>query len=283
MTTRPETISRPGEGVAADTPEIVPVRLGLGGHWCANLPSCGRFVNNFRERLFNKYIGAGKAFDDQIVSAWLDLRGRNYEEYKDAVRRSHKGSALRHARKSDRKGLVVQRFARETFIPDIVEIHHSKERRCGRPMDKHYLKSVEEMGGAPEELIHPASPACSAHADYYWGVFEPKEGHMQGKARVDKKLVAYINLRRCGNFALYSRIIGHGDYLRHGAMYRLHFAIVEWALDGANPHSRGLEHIIYAGYYQGVEGLRQWKRKVLFDKGLLVCDEPGDWTGGAVE
>jgi hypothetical protein len=88
----------------------------------------------------------------------------------------------------------------------------------------------------------------------------------------DERLVAYIDLVRFGSFALYSMIIGHGEHLRAGVVGALHATIVREGTDGRGWGSYGvlgLSALVYAGMYQGGEGLTAWKRRALFEPARL--------------
>ncbi|WP_139150897.1 hypothetical protein [Halofilum ochraceum] len=233
---------------------------------CRTSRKCSRMVGKSRERLGNgNYISGKEDEPPKVVAAVLRLSGVTHEQYREAVRKRSKGESLRQAKKAEKFGIRCAPFDRRLFVPDIHEINESKAVRSGGAMRDSYHKTVEELGGWPDSYHRWSEPACTKHYDIWWGAFESVEGYSQGRVQTDEKLVAYIDLRRLGNFALYSLIIGHGDYLKTGVMYRLHLAIMEWLLDPNNPHATGLDYLVYAGFYQGGEGLQHWKRKFLFE------------------
>ncbi|OEF96831.1 hypothetical protein [Desulfuribacillus alkaliarsenatis] len=246
----------------------IDLMLGEGG--CILDEGCKWYKEQMYEKLVGRYIGLGEPFDKQIVAAMLNVNKLNFEEYIQKVKKKNKGSALRHAKKSERKGYICKPFAYDLFIPDIVEINHSKEMRCGRPMTEQYRRSIDELGGAPEKYIDVKLPNCPVHYDMWWGVFQPLTGYKQGDIVTNEKLLGYIRLRRNGNYALYAQILGHGEYLKQGIMYYLHFDIMRSISDLKNIYTKGLEHLIYAGFYQGKEGLQQWKKKMLFEPTYLI-------------
>ncbi len=137
-------------------------------------------------------------------------------------------------------------------------------------MPASYRRTIDELGGAPTRFVETEQPTCSEHYGIMWGIFVPELGYMQGSVVTNERLLAYIRLRRIGNFATYSMIIGHGDYLEHGIMYRLHFAIMEWLCQKDNKYTQGLEVLMYAGFYDGNEGLTLWKKKTCFEPAYLV-------------
>ena len=128
----------------------------------------------------------------------------------------------------------------------------------------------DELGGAPTEAVELAPPECPLHHDTWWGIFEPRAEYRQGEVAVDRKLVGYIRLRRHGNYALLSKILGHGDHLDDGIMYRLLLAVIEWLCARDELATQGIDHLIYANHNHLPPGLRQWKRKMQFGPALLV-------------
>lgn len=252
---------------------IVEVDTQLGKGNCLHLEECEWYERQMEEKLVGRYIARGQPFEGQIVAARLHLRSFTFESYLAKVKKIHKGRAWRPSCKAERQGYFCEPFLRELFIPDIVEINHSKEVRSGGPMRGAYLSSIEDMGGAPTEYVDLKLPDCCLHYDYWWGIFALAPGYKQGGVVVNKKLLAYIRLRRNGNYVLYAQILGHGDYLQYGIMYRLHLAILEWAFRGGDGLTLGLEHLVYGGYYQGTDGLTQWKKNTLFEPAYLVISQ----------
>ena len=259
----------PDAGAEAAPVELID--LGEDDPQCTRCSECVRYVERIRARLVGSYLGEGAPAEGQIVNARIDLRGLTYDDFIENVRRISKGNVIRDARRSDREGFVCRPFVRAMHIPDIVNLNQSKDVRCGRPMRTEYLRGVEEMGGAPKTVMALKPPRCPVHCDVWWGVFAPEPGHRQGKIVTDERLVAYIDFRRIGTLAIYSMILGHGEYLRHGVMFRLHFAIMEWLCRREDPVTVGIEQLMYAGMNQGGEGLRFWKKRAGFVPALLVA------------
>jgi len=220
--------------------------------------------------LTGRYIGVGEPQAGQVPVACLSL-DRTYDAYVRGQRKADGGNRQREARRAERLGLYVARFPMRLHVPDVVEINHSRPVRSGGPMRGHYTWSVEEHGGPPTRRHEFVWPECRHHWTIPWGVFEPRPGHRQGDVPVDGKLVAYLHVLRLGDLALYSQILGHGDFLRSGVMARLHFVVVEWLLDGASPHAAGVRHLMYGAWDSGGTGLQFWKRKLLFEPVLLVA------------
>src|SRR5262249_31564551 len=157
-----------------------------------------KYRQQFMTRMVGKYVGEGAVFRKQLPSAVIDLHDFDFSQYMDKVRHTHKGAAIRQARKADRAGIVCKRFVWTNFIPDIVEINETKEIGGGGAMRRASLRGIEGRGGAPDGLMPREPPACPVHATWCWGAFEPKPGHRQGEVVTDEKLVAYIKFKRNG-------------------------------------------------------------------------------------
>lgn len=127
-----------------------------------------------------------------------------------------------------------------------------------------YLKSVEEMGGAPTRRYDVSPPVCVNHWSQGFGVFQHEPGYMQGNQLVNERLIGYVTMGRNGDILLYSVIFGHGDHLDMGVMYLLHFDIVKWVSENLAGQTKGLKYIMYGGVQNGGAGLWQWKRTVGF-------------------
>lgn len=250
---------------------IVDIRFQFPHPECSGLKACGDYLSRaVYPKLVGQYIAQEKPFDGQRVAAWLDLRDLTYETYMSEARKTYKGNVVRDAHKADKQGFVCKPFEYRLFLPDIVAINHSKDIRSGGPVQGSYLLSVDELGGAPKTFIDFTWPNCPVHYRIFWGIFSPEPGYKQGDVVTNEKLLGYIHLRRIGNLAYFSQIMGHGDYLKFGIMYRLHFAMMEWILNKDNEYTRRLEHLNYGDYYYGSEGLQLWKKKVLFKQAYFV-------------
>ncbi|TCO80310.1 hypothetical protein EV699_11588 [Plasticicumulans lactativorans] len=172
-----------------------------------------------------------------------------------------KGERLREKRKAISQGYYVKQYASRLFIPDICDINHSKPERSGGAMRGAYLRSVEEMGGAPKVRYEVKRPACPYHWGLTFGTFISDPGHMQGSVQVDERLVAYISLRRIGDLVIYSQILGHGDHLKQGVLVLLHHEVIQWVSEQRDDLTRGLRFIMYGGAQNGGEFLFNWKRR----------------------
>lgn len=238
--------------------------------FCIKSKLCKKMTSNILSRLTGRYISDGATTEKRVIVAHVDLRDLTWESYLSKTRKKSKGAALRQSRKADREELWVAPFTRKTYIPDIVDINHSMPTRTGRPMREAYLKSVKEMGGPAKRDVQWSLPDCPEHYDIWWGAFKSEPGHLQGKIQTDQRLVGYVDFRRVGNLAFYSLILGHGEYLKFGIMYKIHFEIMEWILTSGLDHASGIETLMYAGFNQGGDGLIQWKKKVCFEPCYLA-------------
>ena len=256
----------------------VRVSFALDDPSCAGLPACREYRARILERIGERFFGRSHDADPRVVSGILDLTHHDADTYLASVKRLYKGNVLREARKAAEAGFAVHQFARALHVPDIVDINTSMSHRSGGAMKPTYLRTVEESGGPPRAHVPPPEPACPVHYDVYWGAFLPVDGYRQGDVVTDERLVAYVNVRRLGSFAMYNLIIGHGDFLRTGVMYHLHFEIVRWIL-ARGPHTQGLRTVVYAGFYQGGEGLQLWKKKTGFEPAHLLLDPALDRAG----
>lgn len=242
---------------------------------CTEAVICDTYKAQFMRRMVGRYVGGGSTFRRQIESAVIDLGGFDFDQYMSRVKEVHKGAALRQARKADRQEYVCKQFVWNNFLPDIVEINTSMEVRSGGVMKRPYSRTVEEMGGLPRKSISLSDPACPVHCTYCWGVFEPRPGHRQGDVCTDEKLLAYIKFKRQGSLGIYTTILGHGDYLKYGIMYRLHYAIMEWIGENLDGRLSGLDSLMYGAQESGGGGggLSMWKKRCLFQGAYLVLAE----------
>lgn len=245
------------------------VDLMYGSKNCTKNKVCKKYCENFKKRMIGKYVADGSPFARQLRSAIIPLCNFDYEHYIQTVKKIHKGNAFRDSRKSDKQGYICKQFFWKNYIPDIVEINTSKETRSGGKMRAAYNRSVEDFGGPPEKYNKVKTPDCHLHCLHNWGIFEPRIGYKQGNIITDEKLLAYIRFKRIGNYAVYTSILGHGDYLRHGIMYRLHYAVMEWIDRNKDGLLNGLDFLLYGAIDSGNNGLKQWKKRGLFEGAYL--------------
>ena len=152
--------------------------------------------------------------------------------------------------------------------------------RQGYPLPRYRLKTVEERGGYPQSITPETPPGQAFTWSRHFGIFRTEPGHRQGQIVTDERLLGYIVLRRCAEFAVYATIFGHAEFLPAGITYKMHFDLVSLILDRRDPRPgaqfdpslRGLRYLFYAGYLRLQEGLLQWKKKMLFRPGFFEFD-----------
>jgi hypothetical protein len=249
------------------------IELQLGVHGCTSCDACFALRDRFMKRMVGQYVSIpNRGVCAKLVSAVIDLSCYDGESYFSAARKVHKGAAIRQAKKSDREGYICHQFVWRNYIPDVVEINNSMEVRSGGVMRDAYRRDVDELGGPPVKLHSLKAPACPVHHTYCWGIFKPEEGYKQGEVVTNEKLLGYIKFKRNGNFGLYTSILGHGGYLRDGIMHRLHHDIVRWIYSEREGVMMGLDYIVYGAIDSGNEGLKQWKRRALFESRMLALN-----------
>ncbi len=163
--------------------------------------------------------------------------------------------------KSERSEFIFDPYNGKNHVPDIYEINNSKEVRSGGAIRSNLTKSIDEMGGAPTELVPVPKLACPKHWRQTFGVFIPVEGHMQGEVELGKKLIAYISVVRYGEFALFAQIMGHGEHLAQGVVNFVAQKVVEAAITEPWGKPSGLRYLMYGGAQNGGEGLYNFKRR----------------------
>ena len=91
-----------------------------------------------------------------------------------------------------------------------------------------------------------------------FGVFRHESNRYQADVMVNQRLYGYIRLVRYKDLALYSQILGHGDYLRDGIMYLLHRYVSGRVWDE-------VKYIMYGAHVSGTDGLKMWKKRMRFE------------------
>lgn len=228
---------------------------------------CARSIDSTATSVATYFLSADDAPDAPrrytptllpMAEAW------DFEAWEKAIKPLSGGNRLREKRKAIELGYTVRPFEYAQYVPDIHEINHSKQVRSGGPMRGSYQRSIEEMGGPPKKLHPVRMPACPHHWGMMFGVFRPAPGRTQGEVVVDDQLVGYISLRRVGGVAMYSQILGHGDYLHDFVLVLLHHEIIRWLAGEREGLARDLAFVMYGGAESGGESLLQWKRRAGF-------------------
>lgn len=217
--------------------------------------------------------------------AYIDFdEYENYDDFLRTIKKIQNGNGPRNARKSSDLGYYSKFFNADTFVADVATIDQSAPARQGSGMTEHYLRTIEERGGYPEEYMPPPEPEHNLFWDRHWGTFCAEPGHSQGEVVVDERLLAYCKFRRVGPFTFYGTILGHADYLDVGVMYRMHLDLVQYifeqralvaAGDDTADHSLdGARFLGYARYFNQGEGLKMWKRRMGFRPGYFLYVHP---------
>jgi hypothetical protein len=162
-------------------------------------------------------------------------------------------------KKAVKLGYYCERYNWYSFIGDIVDINRSKPVRCGKPMRGAYNDTLEDRGGYIKQWKEAPVIDCHTHFVADFGVFKDEPGYRQGEVVTNKRLYAYISLIVLGEYAIYSMIIGHGDYLKDDIMSVLHIGTLDYLMK--NTKAKYLE---YHTYKSGLQGLQDWKRYFLF-------------------
>lgn len=206
------------------------------------------------------------------VVAYIPLWKYTFDSYIAEIRKLYKGNSVREAQRASAEGFFCQHFNRRQWLPDIYDINTSMALRSGRPMSGHYLRSVQEMGGAPTRPYPPDVPTCVHHIQTNFGVFLPAPGHTQGTVKTDARLVGYIMVNRYGDFGIYSLIMGHGDFLKKNVMALLHLYVMKDLLAPDGELHNGLRHLMYHRFITSNKGLTFWKKKFAFRPARLIAD-----------
>lgn len=188
----------------------------------------------------------------------LDLdRFPTSDSYIRAVAKRSHGNIVRASKKAARLGVSCAPIQAESYAASIAAIAASKRFRSGGPV----LSAWFGVGpNLVDTLAPPSAPACSSHWTLTWGAFIQEEG--------GERLVAYISLRRVGNMCRTHEIMGHGDYLKTGAVKLLFLEVARWLTDRQDPQVQGLRWLMYGTMEHGGAGLHEWKR--------LLCFEPAN-------
>ena len=246
---------------AEEDAPLVLIRPGLGISPCAGGATCHSYFEQMQKSLVGRYIGASGPFEGQIIAARIPVAGATLESLRSRTNQFSR----RAARKAVRGGYEVRAMDPMEHLEGIVEVNHSLEERCGKPMTDAYRRSLEELRNEAEGSIKFASPMCGRHWDLWRGVF----------AREGNGLCGYARLRRNGDYMLYGQWLGHGDHLEHGIMHLLHHDILEWVTDTGSSEVKGLANLVYAAWHSGGAGLQYWKRASGFEPVRLILD-PAD-------
>jgi hypothetical protein len=215
-------------------------------------PGCSKQIDHLFKGL-ERHVGIGKPGEKACAVMMLDKYRDGYSKYI--------GQRRQNLVKCSKRGYVFDQFNYYNHVPDIVDINRSKPVRAGGPMKAHYLEGVEQKGGYPKAYRHIDPVACQYHhLGLNFGVFIPAPYYQQGNVITNRRLIAYSALHVCGELAVYSMVIGHGDYLKDGIMTMLTAGVVDYL--HTLPHVR---YFMYSAWSDGGAGLQLWKIMHLFE------------------
>ena len=222
---------------------------------------CSDYCKSHRRGMTSRM---GNAFHGTRVNAILDLSHfADAKAYLESVHSKSKGNVVREARRASSRGLVCRTFNPFDRVDDIGAILNSKPERQAGALRPPYDQGVEVFLKYVEENHPNRSPSCQQHHNTCHGIFELGDaGHLLG----------FVMVERHGQFGHYRHIMGHGDWLKEGIMFQLHFAVVDWAYT----NQQGLTLLSYAQWTDLPDtvdtrpGLTRWKKKTLFKPMCLI-------------
>jgi len=176
----------------------------------------------------------------------------------EKIKKRYKGNFLREAKKASHN-YSVSTFRPSDLSERIEDINKSLSVRCGGPMRPAYDRPADEL-----RFAYRNEPRCDCrnHWSVWWGVFASDDAD---------GLMGYIQLKRYGELAYYSTILGHGARMGDGIMPFLHLEIMQVLTDDS---FTGLKWLMYAGWHDGIgKGLNLWKRKAGFDPVMFFQKE----------
>ena len=218
------------------------------------------------------YVSTSPQLQPKIVSAAI-FCGQSFSTLNEKIKKRYKGNFLREAKKASHN-YSVSTFRPSDLAERIEEINKSLSVRCGGPMRPAYDRPADEL-----RVAYRYEPRCDCrnHWSVWWGVFASDDAD---------GLVGYIQLKRYGELASYSTILGHGARMGDGIMPFLHLEIMKYLtatrfrayLDTENKYQidteNGIKWLMYAGWHDGIgKGLNLWKRKAGFDPVMFFQKE----------
>jgi len=213
--------------------------------------------SSFRETAF-QYYSESLDTPPKLTAALLSTQDYSHDEYLQSLRKIHKGNAVRDMQKAKAAGFFCAPFRYEVWLNDIEDINTSKETRQGRQMTSSYQRQAHELGQQSVSLTASNIPTTYECYRQMFGVFKYEANRNQANIMVNQRLCGYISLLHCKELAVYSQIIGHGDYLREGIMYLLHSYVSSYVWHNA-------KYIMYGAHTSGTDGLKMWKKRMRFE------------------
>jgi len=195
------------------------------------------------------------------VPLLIDLaRYPDFDAYADHLRKHSKGAAMRQIRKARRLGFYCKPFDRRYHRLDLYDIETSKRFRSG-PVPAAFLRRKPARAVRPSTAPEPSPAPCLRHWYVDMGVFVTETG--------GERLVGYLFLKRVGEIARVTAIMGHGDHLAEGIIKLLFVETMMWLLDRRDPQVRGIRYLHYGASEHGNAGLAIWKERFQFEPFLF--------------
>lgn len=167
-----------------------------------------------------------------LGAALIDLkRFGDAGAYLDHIQGKNRGAY--HARRARTRGYVCREIDRNEYVDDIHAINISLDIRQGRPMDAKYLAKVARY----DRLDHYS----------YYGILDG-----------ERRLVAYANIGRFGNFSAFSQMLGLRS--NDGFMHLLMVDIVSNLIK-----QQCVRYVMYDTFFGAQPGLQQFKRALGFE------------------
>tara|TARA_Y100001963_G_scaffold153762_2_gene241200 strand:+ start:399 stop:1109 length:711 start_codon:yes stop_codon:yes gene_type:complete len=212
--------------------------------------------SSFRESA-SQYYSESLDVPPKLTAALLSTQELSHKQYLQSLRKIHKGAGVRHRKKAIKAGFFCAPFQYGVWLNDIHDINTSKETRQGRQMTSSYQRQAHELGQQGNTIVASSITKDECYRQMF-GVFKHEPNRHQTDVMVNQRLCGYISLIRYKDLALYSQILGHGDYLRTGIMYLLH-CYVSGRVWGK------VKYIMYAAHTSGTDGLKMWKKRMRFE------------------
>lgn len=194
----------------------------------------------------------------KLIAALLSTQELSHEQYLQSLRKIHKGSGVRQRKKAMKCGFFCAPFHYEVWLSDIEDINTSKEARQGRQMTSSYQRQAHELGQQGNVIAASSVTRVDECYRQMFGVFKHEPNRYQADVMVNQRLCGYISLIRYKDLALYSQILGHGDYLRDGIMYLLHSYV-------SGRVWNSVKYIMYGAHTSGTDGLKMLKKRMRFE------------------
>ncbi|MEN3953484.1 hypothetical protein [Iodidimonas sp. SYSU 1G8] len=174
---------------------------------------------------------AKKQWGPALIS--LAAEGETY------LKGSRYADARRKARRAEKAGFVVRSCVAAHHRAEILAIHQSAPKRQGKAVWDDFVSEADVSAYCDKPFM------CT-------GVFDAA-GRLHG----------YVQWAEAGDIIVFCRLMGHHDSLKLGIMYLLLTTLIKDAVADARLPGRP-RWLQYAIYWDGTDGLRQFKRELGF-------------------